>query len=396
MGKLAILLVMASMIGSATLMMQSERTNIESHERQGDRQKQLLAREIARSGFNYMRAQAGFVRRTQQFNSTDAFIAHVNGGALNRWHTGTFQGGTYKTQVRRTGASASFDVISVGEYQGAVATVGRTLVAPGILTVPKPSTLKARFLESQAGYCSGVYLQRTPADWTPGEDLPEPELVFTASKNRDGEEALYETTIDTGTQLNFFLAVDMNCSNQKNMTLDEQRALPLTSNKYDYYHSALDMSSGINEMRNGKYAIIQENGLKENTWRIAFEDLIKFSDDQHEDVRRFGYGDMNWRERSASGSAFDYYFGKVEGVLANVFKYKSYGGNGWTSKDAAGYYRLGNTSKVPDFSDQVFEVELIDADPNQANTDNSGNNGHGNTSGCYNSNNPGQSTGCGQ
>ncbi len=369
MGKLALLLVAASMVGGVVVLSQSDQTSVESVNRLGERQEEIIAREIARSGYNYMRAHAKSVERSTTLD-IDAFVKQVNGGSAKSWHKGALQGGEYETQITPMGTS-SYTVTSIGRYGDAEVRIGSTLLASGLLVTVQPTKLNFKFVESKAGYCSGVYLQQTPPGWVEGQPLPEPEIIFTASKNRDGFEGDYTKSIPPGTQVNFFLVVDQNCSN-RSMSDEEQRALPMTSSTYDYYYSALEYDSASGEMKTGARAMVTHSKADPNVYRVAFEDIKKFSVEQHNDIKRNGYGSHGWK--------------KVDNVW-------TYGGNGWAKDAATGFVRTGNTSKWPDFSDQVFDVTMITPDNPLYHDDryadhsggeyrrtaaDDGNNGHGN------------------
>ncbi len=338
MGKLALLLVATSMVGGVVLLSQSEQTNVESTQRLGDRQEEIIAREIARSGYNFMRAHAKSVERSTTLD-IDAFVKQVNGGTAKSWHKGALQGGEYETQITPMGTS-SYTVTSIGRFGDAEVRIGSTVLASGLLVTVQPTKLNFKFIESQAGYCSGIYLQQTPAGWEQGQALPEPEIIFTASKNRNGFEGDYTKSIPAGTQVNFYLVVDKNCSN-KSMSDAQQRALPLTSNTYDYYYAALEYDTASEEMKTGARAMVTHSKADPNVYRVAFEDIKSFSVEQHNDIKRNGYGSHGWKK------------------VGNEW---TYGGRGWTKDPLTGFVKTGNTSSWPDFSDQVFDVTMITPD----------------------------------
>ena len=58
MGKGILLLMTAALIGGSITLFQSNRTSIETTDRQVERQELMLAREAARSGHNYIRSLA--------------------------------------------------------------------------------------------------------------------------------------------------------------------------------------------------------------------------------------------------------------------------------------------------------------------------------------------------
>lgn len=375
MGKFALLLVTTALVGGTVLMSQSHQTNVKSNERHAERQQEMLAREIARSGYNYMLAAAREYERNNPGATVEQVVDAVNALGEDGWFAAEFQGGSYQSQLSFASPS-SYGIVSNGAFADADHGVEGELVqevhlSVGTLVVPQPSTITATFIESMAGYCSAIYLQRmvpknnnghgnnidgvdasNPGGSFEGEDSDpnvddeggngnvnsrylalEAELIWSSGKNRNGEAAHYETVINPGTLLNFVLAVDKNCSSQGDTSL------ALTSHQYDYYHSALVAgASNLDEMQEGKYAMIERNPNNPSKYRIAFEDLINFSSAQHADVKAKGYGDKQWRKRSNR-------------------KY-SYGGNGWSVRDGWGYYDLIDRGDMPDFSDQVFEIEL--------------------------------------
>ena len=384
MGKATLLLMTAALIGGSITLFQSNRTSIETTGRQVDRQEVMLAREVARSGHNYVTSLALELEaegksknkgngKKKNFSVAE-LVAEINGS--NGFLTGSFKGGTYKAWLEVV-SHATYVVNAEGRFGDASHFIGRRLLNadPEVpLEVPKgydKFTLKARFIDSQAGYCSAIYLQRVVSDdgnnghgndedgkdpSNPAEiarngggvsaleQVLEPELIFASGKNRNGSDALYEGDLAPGTLMNFILAVDTGCRLQD--TAEGQTA-KITNSKYDYTHSALVVEAGkLSEMVEGKYAILEKSRDREGVWRIAFEDLIRFSDEQHADVKKNGYGNKKW-----------------DGVKG------TYGGNGWTERDETGYYELENTSILPDFSDQVFEIELVPVKENKGKKD---------------------------
>ncbi len=363
------------MIGGTIMIGQSQETNVKGNERHAERQEEQLAREIARSGYNQMITTARVFERRHPGASVKEVIDAINNAGTDGWHSGTYQGGKFKTRLVFSSPS-TYTVVSNGAFGDADHDVEGKVVqevhlAIGTLVAPQSATFSATLIESTAGYCSAVYLQRmvpksnnghgnnvdgvdssNPGGSKEGLDSDptvddeelkgnvssryralEPELIFASGKNRDGAAATYSTVIDPSTLLNFILAVDKDCSSAGDTTLT------VTGGKYDYYHSALGASAQrLDEMLEGKYAMIERNFLNPNKYRIAFEDMNSFSDAQHADIKAKGYGDMTWQKRDDK-------------------KY-SYGGSGWSLRDLRGYYKLFDSGNLPDFSDQVFEIEL--------------------------------------
>ncbi|HEX7069572.1 MAG TPA: hypothetical protein VF190_02150 [Rhodothermales bacterium] len=114
--------------------------------------------------------------------------------------------------------------------------------------------------------------------------------------------------------------------------------MPITHWTYEYTRPALitDVEEFV-DLQEGKYAMIQEKPGHPGVWRIAFEDLV-YSDAKLADVKANGYGSTVWQNGT-------------------------YGGSGWTTVNADGYYQLNDYGHMPDYSDQVIEVELTPVSP---------------------------------
>ena len=377
MGKGILLLMTAALIGGSITLFQSNRTSIETTDRQVERQELMLAREAARSGHNYIRSLAREVEAEMAKAKgkgkgkgkisipIDELVKEVNGS--QGFLTAAYKGGTYKAWLEMASPS-TYIANAEGRFGEATHFIGRHLLTSDLPVVPDlvvPGmgfSLKARFLQSDAGYCSAIYLEQAYRKGNQGggnnlsgvdskteyNDNPdekkingskklialEPELIYSSGHYRTGNDvdALYEKELGAGTLMNFILAVDQGCDLQG-------QDVPITDPGYDYIHTALVIgASTIEEMVEGKYVMLEKHPSKENSWRIAFEDLERFSDEQHADIKKNGYGDGQWKKRG------DEY---------------TYGGSGWKNRDKDGYYDLKNYGHLPDFSDQVFEIELV-------------------------------------
>ena len=363
MGKYILMLTVAVMAGSMTLMHQSKQTELDTDRRQADRQQKVIARQVARSGYNAVLAQARVEERDGK--SVKKIVESV--GTV----TGTYQGGIYKawlTQISPT----SYRATGVGTFQSVTHRIRvphSKNIVPEPPTVETESKLKVGFKESMAGYCSAIYLQRyvlrnnrghgnnydgvdddnpghgdwddddgSEEEWGDDEDsiddeMPrgngqnagskykklKPELVFAPGNNRDGATTTFEKVLAPGTRLNFILAVDADshCEARGDTTLT------IKDGSYDYTRpSFVDNISKLSEMHEAPYALTQEKPGEPGTWRVAFEDLI-FSEDRLWDIKENGYD-----------------------------------GNGWLL-DGLGYWLLKDYGNKPDFSDQVIEVRIV-------------------------------------
>ncbi len=362
MGKGAMLLVMATMIGGSIMLFQTDQTGATTDKRQAERQEEVLAREIARSGYNALISRARQIEKQNPSASVDEIVNLVNGpsGQL----TGSFQGGTYTASLTQVSALA-YSATAVGTFGEASHRMRSHWVADGTLEVTEPSLLKVTFLESMAGYCSAIFLERyvpwsnnghgnnedgvdssNPGKSKEGEDSDptvddevkvgstkyrrlEPELIFAPGNNRDGAEALYTTELQPGERINFILAVDADFSCEK-----RGQAVTIKDKSFNYTRPALTADvKDLVDMQEGPYAMIERSPLAEGVWRIAFEDLV-FSEDKLLDIKKNGYGG-SWNSKK-----------------------KTYGGTGWTY-NVDGYRLLRDFGGKPDFSDQVIAVQLL-------------------------------------
>lgn len=368
MGKYLLMLTMAVAAGSMTLMHQSKQTELDTNRRQSDRQQKVIARQVARSGYNAVLAQA---REEERSGKKVKQIVQSVGTV-----SGSYQGGTFKawlTQVSPT----SYRATGEGIFQGVTHRIrvphSKNFV-PDPPTVDTESKLEVEFKESMAGYCSAIYLQRfvphgngghdnnghgnnkdgidssnpgkskedeEDTDWDNDGEIEDdemrpgqsgngqgagtkykkltPELVFAPGNNRDGVTTTFEKVLTSGTRLNFILAVDADytCEARGDTTLT------IKDPSYDYTRpSFVENISKLNEMHEAPYALTQEKPGEPGTWRVAFEDLI-FSEDRLWDIKENGYD-----------------------------------GNGW-ELDLLGYWLLKDYGNKPDFSDQVIEVKIV-------------------------------------
>ena len=358
MGKMALLFVVTTVVVGGVLLLQADSSRLAADDRQAVRQEETLAREIARSAYDRIVSRTRELETLHPDWSVGELIAAVNGEAGRL--TGQLKGGSYEAWLYAIGGEggASYGVVAIGRYGRATHRVGSNKVLRSTLEVKdRPSRVHVAFLESMAGYCSAIYLQR----YVPREDgtyeAQEPELVF-APQNRHGDggtpsERLYETVLNPGERANFILAVDKDCS-LRGRTDVPAREWVGNQRYFDYLRPALVESvEDLRQMQEGDYVMIQPHPVRPNTWRLAFEDLQISPVEKLWDVKRYGYGDMRWRIRTGPE------WGERNGRY-------SYGGQGWHEVDNYGYYRLrdyyrepGGRALVPDFSDQVIEVTFI-------------------------------------
>ncbi|WP_251964396.1 hypothetical protein [Salinibacter ruber] len=333
MGKFSLLLSL-SVVGAVTILaFQGNQTSVDTRERQSLRQGKVIARQIARSGYNSVLSEA---------HKADGPNKEV-GQVVSAVDTvqGEYEGGTYKAWLKKISSSA-YTAVSVSRFSVADSLVeyrmggyaNNTMKAP---TVETPSQLNVTFEQSRAGYCSAVYLKRVKPGTKP-KNQPDPEMVFPPGNNRNDDASSYEKTIESGTRLNFILAVDKNCSHEG----DESADFP---GDYDHIQRSFKQDvDKLNTMREAPYGMVEETTIgSSDGWRVSFEDQRVFSEAQLWDIKENGYPDNSYWSRSR----------------------KTYGGNGWrTTPD--GLRDLDDYGDIPDFSDQVFKVALTD--PNSGST----------------------------
>lgn len=340
MGKLALLVAAAAIMGSSMLLFQVDRTSVATDEKQSVRQGQIVAREIARTGQNVLLSKVKRLQAAHPDEALEDIVDLANGEAGSV--SGSYGGGTYEARVILTSAS-TYSVEAIGSFQVSNHEVSSERVsksdflAEGTLEVPTKSNLNIKFLESMAGYCSAIFVQRLiPSTDASGETVyseATPELVFTPGNNRDGETVQpTDVIVNAGERVNFVLAVDADFNCEK-----RGQDVDINDNSFNYTRNALNNEIDIDseDLSEGKYAMIQENPNSLGVWRIAFEDL-NFSDAKLADIKQNGYSDRDWSDRR-----------------------QSYQGTGWNQTDASGYWQLQDYGDKPDFSDQVIEIQFV-------------------------------------
>ena len=338
MGKFVILIATAAIFGTGLALFQVDRSSVATDAKQAERQSQIIAREIARTGHNILVSKVRKAQVTYPDTPLEDIIAEINGNQ-GQGIEGEHGGGRYNAKLTLTSAS-TFSVESVGTFQlndhevASVRTAKAGFLAEGTLEVAEPSILKLTFLESMAGYCSAIYVQRlTPVTvagvttYTPGV----PELAFVPGNNRDGDSVSpADFILQPGQRVNFILAVDADFSCER-----RGDDIPVTDPSFNYTRNALENEIDVEteDLQEGEYAMIQEKPSEPGVWRIAFEDLY-FSSDKLTDIKQNSYGGSRWRRGT-------------------------YGGHGWNDTDSNGYWKLKDYGDRPDFSDQVIEIEFL-------------------------------------
>ncbi|MEM9997848.1 MAG: hypothetical protein AAF809_09115 [Bacteroidota bacterium] len=338
MGKALLLVVAAVTLFGGASLYQTQESATETRRTQASYQEEVLAREIARSAHN---VALSLVRDGGA--DLDAALANLNGrtpsGEPDRFgkRTGTHQGGTYEAYATLKDGHA-LDIHVTGFYGAAQHDINDEHRIQ-VLTVKQPSLLTVEFIESMAGYCSAVWLERVvPEEHRQAGDPPDvdgdgyfalpPVMLFAPGNRRDGASETYSETLLTGTRLNLFISVDQNCSEEGTFMATYDPDL------FDHAHYAMERYEPyVTLTEESIWAMVEQHPTDDQRWRIGWED-------QH----RLEWDDPDLTKDRASSLQKT----KVEG----------YDGNGWPDDDDLGYRTLRDYGSRPDFSDQVVEVSL--------------------------------------
>ena len=406
MGKVSLLLVAAFGIAGATIFFTSKEADVKASATQGTYEADVIAREIARSAYN-----AGVADVNRHGNDLDqALLAFgeivvsatvpkdqkcANGKPICARRRGQMLDGTYLVEASIDGGNG-IEIYSAGTfgYQAGENAVSKTHEineshSVGVLQVdtalPKGQCgqLKIQFVDSMAGYCSSIFLQRTV-----GGVADSLEMVYAPGKTRNGDRNVgYEVDLKPGTQMNFAIGVDNNSSCHKSgqgrpaghpaLRMADSKALLATSGpaalaremeRYVYResdwawtHWALDGAALLDgEPKEAPWAMVEVDPENNQRWRIAFEDQHKWNlapgqpgyDDPNKSLwatKRFGYDVTG--DGKGDGWKDDQRFALVpNGSTGYSVSYLS-------GKD--GFHDLRDTGSPADFSDQVIVVEVV-------------------------------------
>jgi hypothetical protein len=350
MGKALLIMVLGTGLFVSMGYMSTQEGLVRTASQQAGYEEEVLAREIARSGFNV----AMGIIRPYGANLLDAVNA-VNGTAGVM--SGSHQGGEYRVRARLL-EGFTVEVIATGYFgghwdgetyeDGARHVMADRYQVP-VLMARRCSALRVQFIQSQAGYCSAIYLQRYPLGVT-AANLPAPEMLFAASHNADYDTLTVNKYVDAGTQMNFFIGVDQNCSTRPGGAsgpISTVRAYDVLSHvyrasDYDYVHQALELQvERLDDMSESPWALVEQHPDDNQRWRIGWEDIHNTS----------------WLNRNTTNPRNSLY-------ALKEFGYDTNGdgrGDGWTQRDSYGYRLLRDGSL--DLSDQVVQVQLQYVNP---------------------------------
>ncbi|PAP78035.1 hypothetical protein [Rubrivirga marina] len=337
MGKALLVLVLGSGLVLTKQLYNTTITEERTSKDQRAYQEEVIAREIAASAFN---VGMGELRAygDELLAGAHAFNGPGNAGRSGTYSTGRFAGGEYTVRADPT-SGHSVRIVATGKFGDAEYTM-HDEYRVYVMIAERGGIVDVSFLESMAGYCSAVFLEMYTMDMEDG-DVPEPIMLF-APDNRDRRTARPARLVwaEPGTQLNFYIAVDQNCSMRPSSRMSEcelreyAREYSYGLTGFDYIHRALDVEAGnLDQAHEDIWAFVEKRPNKRNVWRVGWEDIHNTS----------------W-DRPGSDNP-------VQSLQA--LKMYGYDGLGWPDVDGKGYRVLRDYGNRPDFSDQVIEVGVI-------------------------------------
>ena len=406
MGKVSLLLVAAFGVAGATIFFTSKEADVKASGTQGAYEADVIAREIARSAYN-----AGVADVNRHGTDLDQAILDfgeivvsatvpadrkcANDKPICARRTGQMLDGTYLVEASIDGGNG-IEIFSAGTfgYQAGETAVSKThkineshsvgvLQVDPALPAGQCGQLKIQFVDSMAGYCSAIFLQRTV-----GGVADSLEMVYAPGKDRNGDRNVgYEVALKPGTQMNFAIGVDNNHNCHKPgqgrpasrpaLRMNDAKGLLATGGpaalahemeRYVYResdwawtHWALDGAALLSgEPKEAPWAMVEVDRANAQRWRIAFEDQHKWNlapsaagyDDPNKSLwatKRFGYDVTG--DGKGDGWKDNQRFALVpNGTAAYTVSYL-------TGQD--GFHDLRDTGSPADFSDQVIMVEVV-------------------------------------
>lgn len=334
MGKALLVLVLGS-----GLVLTKQLFNVTEQERETTKdqvsyQEEVIAREIAQSAFN---VGMGTVRAHGE--KLPQGVLALNGsdhsGQSGSHTEGRFAGGEYTVRADLT-SGHSVRVTATGTYRGAEYTMHDEYRIP-VLTVRNDGMVLVEVIESMAGDCSGIFYEAYTLDMSEGE-TPDPVMLF--PPDNTGRPATQPVYVEAGTQMNFFIAVDRNCSERPPPDTPECVVRELAqdyvfdASDFDHVHHALEVKAGaLDQTKESVWGLTEQHPNNRQRWRIAWED-----------IHNRGWDNARSNDPLSSLQAL---------------KRRGYDGIGWPLADARQYRQLENHGSRPDFSDQVIEVRVI-------------------------------------
>lgn len=366
MGKALLFVVLGASVVLLKQLANAHEAGLRTTEDQREYQESVLAREIAASAFNVgmgeIRSYGNRLRDgVTQFNGT------TGAGRSGTITGGKYAGGRYEVRAQQT-SGHSVRVTATGYYGRYLDRTGaekwRSKVTMHdeyrvfVLNVRQPSIIDVNFIPGAAGYCSAVFYQAFRPEM-PAGSRPAPVMLFTpANGNREGQHPAREIVVEPGTQMNFFIGVDQNCStrpssattcqtlsyaqnysfNFNDYTADGVRRVS-RDDRFEYLHYALDVETGkLEQAKEAIWGMVEQHPDDPDRWRIGWEDIH----------------DTSWNIPVTADPATH---NPVRSLQAT--KQFGYDGRGWPQSDSRGYALTRDYGTRPDFEDQVIEIRAL-------------------------------------
>ena len=335
MGKALLIIVLGAGIVLARQLYSTTEAEQKTGEHQLEYQEQVIAREIAASAFN---VAMGEIRSFGDDVHGGAQAFNAGGSQSGTYSSGRFAGGSFETHAEMT-SGHGVRVVATGRFGDAEFTMHDeyripVLYAsdPGIVIVEPPST------PTTPDVCSAMFYQYHPV----GETAPTtPEMIYASSdQSRHGKQAIQSMYAPVAAQMNFFIAIDADCSMKVDVSADdcadEDFAASYTFNAADWdaIYYALDIDpSKVDQAEEGDHAFVEQDATNRQSWRISWEDQ------------------NSWTSASDASKAL------------SALKGGGYDGSGWTLSGTANYVSiLDKGTSAPDYADQSVVVTLIKSD----------------------------------
>lgn len=366
MGKALLIIVLGASVVLAKQLWGSHEAGLRTATDQRDYQENVLAREIAASAFNVgmgeLRSYGERLRNgVTEFNGPDGT------GRSGTITGGKYAGGRYDVRAEYVTAHSA-RIIATGYYGRYLDDAGReqwrgkvTLhdqYRVFVLTARQTSVIDPSIIPGGAGHCSAIYYQAYLPS-TPEGERPDPVLIYGPENgDRSGTQPWREIVATAGTQMNFLIGVDPNCSTREIEDVPDgptcqQRAYALTHHldlsrynddgthrgavgpdEYDFLHFALDVEAGaLNQTEESIWSMVEQHAGNRNRWRIGWEDMHT--------------------------TAWDNPRSKNPGQSLQATKRFGYDGRGWPQSDSRGFAAVREYSTRPDFEDVMLDVTAL-------------------------------------
>ncbi|WP_412062593.1 hypothetical protein [Rubrivirga sp. IMCC45206] len=340
MGKTLLLLVLGSSVILGRQLLSNVGHEVESNKDQQEYQEEVIAREIAASAFNIA---MGEVRsHGEDLHTAVTAFNGAAGGRSGTFTTGRFTGGSFESEAKLT-SGHSVQVIAVGKYGRAEYTMHDEYRIP-VLIAREDGLIEVDIPNDPAidpDACTALFYQAYPIGTDPAA-LPAPEMVM-ASWNgvRDKDHLLQTIYASAGTQMNFFLAVDSDCSERPLAVPNtcearaDARDHTYDASTWEFIHHALVIDpDDVDQAEEGPWAYVEQDASDRQSWRISWEDT------------------PNWDAPNSTDPLASLQ------ALATL----GYNGGGWSFASGTGYILLQDLGLgAPDYADQSIVVTVYEA-----------------------------------